>query len=184
MSRQFWTEALTWSVADGAAVASASETINFPNVTIPANFMADARQLEEWCWGRYSSTTGPPTATFRTRWGGVAGTQLSSSGAITMVASQTNAIWMTYNRLIVRTNGASGTVFCMGMAILFNATAPTVGSATGAPGIAPMGSAGITAPAASAAIDLTADTAFSNTVQHSSASNASTGHNRFLDAPN
>lgn len=183
MSRQFWTEALYWSTADGAAVASASETINFPNVTVPANYLQDGRQLEIWAWGRYSSTTGPPTATFRNRWGGVAGTLIATSGAITMVASQTNAIWMTYLRLTVRTNGSTGTVMGIGMCVLFNAAAPTVGSATGAPGIAPMSQNGITAPAV-ATVDLTADTALSHTVQHSSASNASTGHNLYIDSPN
>lgn len=183
MSRQFWTEALAWTTADGAAVASTSETINFPNVTIPASYLQDGRQLESWQWGRYSSTTGPPTVTFRQRWNGVAGTITATSGAITCVASQTNAIWMVYLRLVVRSNGSSGTVFCMGMAILFNATAPTVGSATGAPGIAPMSQNGITAPAV-ATIDMTADTALAHTIQHSSASNASTGHNYFLDSPN
>lgn len=184
MSRQYWTEALAWSTADGAAVASASETISFPNVTIPANYMSDGRQLEVWQWGRYSSTTGPPTIRFRQRWNGVAGTVLADSGTITCIASQTNAIWMNYLRMTVRTNGAAGTVFSMGVAMLFNAVAPTVGSATGAPGIAPMGVAGITAPAASAAIDLTADTPLAHTIHHSSASNASTGHNFYLDVPN
>lgn len=186
MSRQFWTEALAWSTADGTAVAnSTTETIIFPNITIPANYMQDGRQLELWAWGRYSTTTGPPTMRFRLRWGGVSGTVLADSGTITTVASQTNAIWKIYLRVTTRANGSSGSLFAIGEAILYNATAPTVGSATGAPGVAPMASAGITAPAAATA-DLTADTALSLTATWSaaSASNTLTGHNYYVDSPN
>ena len=83
-------------------------------------------------------------------------------------------------------NGSSGTVFGIGEATLFVAVAPTVGSATGAPAIAAMGVGGITAPAASAAIDLTANQALSITATWSaaSASNTLTGHNRYIDGPN
>lgn len=184
MSRQFWYEALAWSTADGTAVtANAVETIVFSNVTIPANYMQDGRQLVMEAWGRFSTTTGPPTLRMRTRWGGVGGTALSDSGTITTVASVTNACWHVYQRMVTRSNGATGTIFSMGECVLFGAVAPTVGSATGAPGIAAMASAGITVPAA-ATVDLTADTALSITALWSSASNSLTGHNYFLDSPN
>jgi hypothetical protein len=46
MSRQFWNETLTWAVANGVAVANTTtETILFPSVTIPANFLQDGRVL-------------------------------------------------------------------------------------------------------------------------------------------
>jgi hypothetical protein len=184
MSRQFWTEALAWSTADGTAVtANATETIIFPNVTIPVNYMQDGRQLIQEAWGKFSTTTGPPTLRIRTRWGGVAGTLLADSGTITTVASVTNAIWSVRIRTTTRANGATGSLFSMGEAMLYGAVAPTVGSATGAPGIAAMASAGITAPAA-VTVDLTADTALSITATWSSASNSLTGHNYYVDSPN
>ena len=186
MSRQFWTEALAWSTTDGTAVANTTtETIGFPNVTIPANYMQDGRQLVVEAWGKFSTTTGPPTLRFRLRWGGVSGTVLADSGTITTIASVTNAIWTVRIRLTTRANGASGSLFAIGEAMLYGAVAPTVGSATGAPGIAAMSSGGITAPAATT-VDLTSDTALSITVAWSaaSASNTLTGHNYYLDAPN
>ncbi len=185
MSRQFWQEALAWATADGTAVtANGTETIVFPNITIPGGYLQDGRQLEGIAYGRFSTTTGPPTLRIRLRWGGVAGVLLADSGTVTTVASVTSAIWKVYFRLVTRSNGATGTLFAIGELFLFGAVAATVGSATGAPGIAPMGVAGITVPAVSAACDLTADTALALTATWSSASNSLTGHNYFLDSPN
>jgi len=46
MSRQAWNETLAWATADGTAVhTTTTETILFPNVTIPANYMQDGRAL-------------------------------------------------------------------------------------------------------------------------------------------
>jgi hypothetical protein len=184
MSRQFWTESLAWSTADGTAVtASATETIAFPNVTVPANFLQDGRQLECWAWGRFSTTTGPPTLRFRVRWGGVAGTLLLDSGTITTVASVTGAVWKVYYRITTRANGSSGSLFGLGECILYGAVAPTVGSATGAPAVAAMSAGGILVPAA-VTVDLTADAALSLTATWSGAGNSLTGHNLFIDSPN
>lgn len=184
MSRQFWVEALGWATADGTAVtANGTETIIFPNITIPANYMSDGRQIEMTAWGKFSTTTGPPTLRVRVRWGGVAGTLIADSGTITTIASVTNAIWNANVRIQTRSNGSSGTLVAIGSVVLFGAVAATVGSATGAPAYAPMGSAGITAPAA-VTCDLTADTALSITATWSSASNSLTGMNYFLDSFN
>jgi hypothetical protein len=186
MSRQFWTEALAWSTTDGTAVANTiTETIVFPNVTIPANYMQDGRQLTVEAWGKFSTTTGPPTLRFRLRWGGVTGTVLADSGAVTTIASVTNAVWLVRLRITTRLNGATGALFAMGEAVLYGAAAPTVGSATGAPAVAAMTAGGITAPAAVTA-DLTADTALALTALWSaaSASNTLTGHNYYVDSPN
>jgi hypothetical protein len=184
MPRQFWAECVAWDVADGTAVtANAVETVVFPDVTISGAFMNTERNLAVEAWGRFSTTTGPPTLRLRLRWGGVAGVVLADSGTITTVASVTNAIWMCYVRMQTRANGSSGTVMAIGMAVLFGAVASTVGSTTGAPGIAPMGSAGITAPA-TATVDLTIDKALSLTALWSTASNSLTGHTRFIDVWN
>lgn len=175
MPRQRWSELLWWETADGTAIANTTtETIIFPDKTIPANLLADGKVLSLYAWGKFSTTTGPPTLRFRLRWGGVAGTVLADSGTITTIASVTNAMFGIFLQLICRVNGSSGALLVMGQATLYGAVAPTVGSATGAPAIAAMGSAGITAPAAVGSLDLTANAALSLSAAWSAASASNT----------
>lgn len=177
MSRQFWQETLAWATADGAAIANTTtETIVFPNVTIPANYLADGRALELIAFGRHS-TTGTPTLTFRLRWGGVAGTVLAASGAMVAGSAVTNAMWRLHLLIQTRANGATGTLFAVGSARLGEDATSTVGSVTNAGAEDLMGSAGVAAPAA-VTVDLTADAALSLTAQWgtASASNTLTGH--------
>lgn len=185
MSRQYWEEAVSWVTTDGTAVANTTtETILFPNVTIPAGFMADGRTLMLTAYGRHS-TTGTPTLTFAVRWGGVSGTVLATSGAITCGSGVTNAMWKVEVILQTRSNGATGTIFATGTATVAEDAANTVGSATNASAVGLMGSAGVAAPAA-VTVDLTADTALSLTADWSaaSASNTITGHTYIIEAIN
>lgn len=185
MSRQFWEEAISWATADGTAIASTTtETIIFPNVTLPANLMQDGRVLRLTAYGRHS-TTATPTLTFALRWGGVSGTVLAQSGAITCGSGVTAAMWQTELKLIVRTNGATGTIFAVGHAVLGEDAAGSVGSATNASHEGFMGSAGVATPAA-VTVDLTADTPLSLTADWSanSASNTLTGHFFTLESLN
>lgn len=178
-SRQYWTELIAWQVADGTAVnTTANEAILYPNLTIPGGYMADGRTLRlmfKGKWGTHSS--GTVTHVYRVRWNGVAGTLLAGTGTVTLVISITNALFEIDVELQTRTNGASGTIMANGNAQVYAATAPTVGSATGAPALAPLTVGGQTGPAASAAIDLTVDTPLSITIQHgaSQAANTATG---------
>lgn len=184
MSRQYWEELIAWATADGTAVANTTtETIVFPNIVIPANYMSDGRVLRVTYQGRMSSTAAP-TVRFRLRWGGAAGTVLWDSGAIT-TNSGTAALWQTAIMMQTRANGATGSLFCIGEAMVGSAAAPTVASATGAPAIGIFGSAGDDTPAAVTA-DLTADTALAFTVQWSAAAagNTATGHNLFMESLN
>jgi len=188
MSRQYWTELLAWAVADGAAVANTvTETIIFPNVTIPANYMADGRVLRLTAYGRWSNVvTAVPTLTFRLRWGDVSGTVLAASGAITTPATATtNAMWAIELILQTRLNGATGTIFATGIVTMGEDAAPTFGTVTNYGVASFMGSAGVATPAAVTA-DLTADTALSLTAQWSAANAANTlqGHNYLLKALN
>lgn len=187
MSRQFWEETLAWATASGAAVANTTtETILFPNITIPANFLQDGRTLRIRAIGQHSTLgSGTVTLLFGLRWGGVAGTILCKSAAITQLISLTAAMWEVDIILTTRSNGASGTVMANGTAKVFGATAPTIGSATGAPAVAPMTAGGQITPAV-ATVDLTADTALSLTVTHgaASASNTVTGLNYLVEAMN
>src|SRR5437867_6971505 len=83
MSRQYWSETVLAQTSSGAAIANTTtETILFPNQTIPANYLQDGRCLRLRAFGAYG-TTGTPTLTFALRWGGVAGTVIAKSAALT-----------------------------------------------------------------------------------------------------
>jgi len=178
MSRQAWVEALGWATSSGTPVAnSTTETILFPNVTIFSNYMQDGRFLQLRIFGQHSTLgSGTVSLVFQVRWGGVAGTVICKTGTITTLISLTAALFELEVDLQTRSNGASGTIMGNGIARVFGATAPTIGSATGAPAVAPMTNGGQITPAA-ATCDLTADTALAVTVTHgaASASNTVTG---------
>lgn len=181
MSRQFWTEQLSWATADGTAIATtATETIIFPNVTIPANYMQDGRTLVINASGRWSNViTAAPTLTFALRWGGVSGTVLTQSPALwTPTTATANAQWFLKILVQTRSNGATGTVFSQGIVTMTEDVG--VGASFGVAAVSQtflMGSAGLATPAA-VTVDLTADTALSLTAKWSAsdASNSLTGH--------
>lgn len=187
MSRQYWSETVAWATASGTAVANTTtETIVYGNITIPANFIQDGRRFRLRVQGQHSTLgSGTVTALFSLRYGGVAGTILCKSAAITQLVSLTAAYWDLDIIMQTRTNGSSGTLMANGVARMFGATAPTIGSATGAPAIGAMTNGGQITPAA-ATIDATADTALSITVTHgaASASNTITGLDYAVEALN
>ncbi len=179
MSRQYWGETLAWSTANGAAITNTTaETILFPNVTIPANYLQDGRTLRITVRGKISNVvTSPGNMTFRLRWGGVSGTILCQSAATALSATAfADAIFCIFIELVVRANGSSGSVLAIGDAYCDNLSVrdPMM-----------MGSAGATAPTA-VTVDLTADTALSITAQFSTAnaSNSITGMNYLVEALN
>lgn len=177
MSRQSWAELLGAATADGTAIANTTtEAIIFPNITIPANYLQDGRVVRITAYGRHS-TTATPTLTFALRLGGVSGTVVAQSGALTCGSGVTAAPWKVELLLTVRSNGSTGTVFVQGEAICWDDAVGSTGSATNAPGIAAMTSAGAATPAA-VTVDLTADQSLSLTADWSaaSASNTLTGH--------
>ena len=182
MSRQYWSEALGWVVADGVAVsATVTETILFPNITIPANFMQDGRILRFTAYGRHTSAA--QTVIFRMRWGGVAGTIICASPTVT-APTATAGIWKHEGIIQTRTNGATGTLFGINDIVLADDAAHSAGSATSVPALGLGGSAGVATPS-TATVDLTADTALSMTIQFgTAASNAATGHIYILEGLN
>lgn len=169
MSRQYWSETVAWATAAGTAIAnSTTETILFPNVTIPANFLQDGRVLRLKAYGGYG-TTATPTLKFTIRWGGVSGTVLASQAAnVTTSAvgggASMTAAWAVEALIQVRSNGSAGTLFTMGESMLYTSTLLTAGTVTNYGQVAPIvsGSTGGTTPAA-VTVDLTADTALSLT---------------------
>lgn len=166
MSRQFWSESLFWATADGTAIAnSTTETIVFPNVTIPANYMQDGRALRLRAFGKLS-TTGTPTITFAVRWGGVAGTLLATTEAITNGSGVTNVNWELEIYIQTRANGATGTLLVFGSAQVHTAAGTVVANTFSV--------SGYDAPAQVTSLDLTADTALSLTATWSAASASNT----------
>jgi hypothetical protein len=191
-SRQFWSETVSWATASGTAVANTTtETILFPNITIPANYMQDGRCLRMRGFFQYG-TTATPTLIFSVRWGGVAGTVLSKQGANVTTSGVGSGATMTalgdFEILIqTRSNGSAGTLMTNGVTRLFTSTVLTAGTVTnyGQPAPIASGSTGGTTPVAVAA-DLTADTALSLTVKWSAAdpANSIQGINYTLEAMN
>lgn len=169
MSRQFWAETLTWATSSGTAInTSTTETILFPNVTVPANYLQDGRCLRLRAFGAYG-TTSTPTLIFTIRWGGVSGTVLSKSSTVTTTSAtgggaSMTALWELEAFIQVRSNGSAGTLMTNGAGTLFNSANPTSGTVTnyGLPFVLASGSTGGTTPVAVTA-DLTADTALSLT---------------------
>lgn len=165
MSRQTWQETIATATADGTAVANTTtESPIFGNITIPANFLQDGRTLRLTAFGKLS-TTGTPTITFAIRFGGVAGTLLATTEAITTASGAANTAWSIDAIIQVRTNGATGTLLVMGN-VRVNLTSSTVTAGV-------FGVSGFDAPAA-VTVDLTADTALSLTADWSAASSSNT----------
>lgn len=184
MSRQFWEETLTWATASGATVNSANvETILFPNVTIPANYLQDGRCLRIRAIGQWTTTGSTPTLIFGLRWGGVAGTLICKTAAITTVASTTAAMWDLDIIVQTRSNGSSGTLMGNGVCNVHAGVAPTVASATGNAATTPMTNGGVVTPAV-ATVDLTADTALSLTVTPSTTAATLIGLNYTIESLN
>lgn len=183
MSRQFWSETIAWATSSGATVNSASETVLFPNITIPANYFQDGRLIRIRAIGQWTTTASTPTQIFAIRFGGVAGTVLCKTAAITTVASTTAAVWDLDIVIQTRTNGTTGTVMANGVARMHAGVAPTIASATGAAAVTPMTAGGVITPAA-VTIDATADTALSITSLSSTTALTLIGLNYSLESLN
>ena len=194
MSKQFWNETLSWATASGTAVANTTtETILFPNVTIPANYMQDGRCLRLVAWGGHGTqNSATQNITFSIRWGGVAGTVLSKTATVTATqnvgggASMT-AVWSIEAYIQVRANGSSGTAMSNGNVCLHTSTAAVAGTVTNYGMFFPLasGSTGGTTPVAVTA-DFTADTALALTVTWATANAANSiqGLNYTIEAMN
>jgi hypothetical protein len=111
---------------------------------------------------------------------------LATTGTVTLVISLTNAYFEMLVDIVTRSNGPAGTLLADGHYIAYGGTAPTIGSATGAPAVAPITSGGQTGPAASSAADLTADWALAVTLTHGAnqAANTATGMHYTLESMN
>lgn len=192
MSRQFWSETVSWATASGTAVANTTtETILFPDVTIPANFLQDGRCLRLRTFFAYG-TTATPTLVFTIRWGGVSGTVIAKTAANIMTSAVGGGASMTAMGSIeaiiqTRSNGSAGTLMTNGLVDYLTSTLGTAGTVTNYGMTEPLasGSTGGTTPVAVAA-NLTADTALSLTATWgtANAANSIQGLNYTIEALN
>lgn len=182
----YYTSPLVVDVADGTQILnSTSEAIIAPDFTFSANdnriYQGAAFNLRAWFEVSNVVTT-PGTLTLRVRWGGVAGTVLATSGAISLdTTARTSYTGSIDADLIVRSIGSAGSMFCMGRAFLNNVPA----GAAGAPqGIYTMTSGGLNVPAVVGSLDTTTSKALSITAQFSvnTATTQLTCHNRIITA--
>lgn len=182
----FYHSPLVIDVADATQIAATtSETIICPDYTFSAgdSRIYQGAMLNIRCWFDVSNVvTTPGTLTLRVRWGGVAGTVLASSGAITMSSTARATYSGSIDAdIVVRSIGSAGSMFCMGRAYLNNVPV----AADSAPqGIYTMGSAGANVPAVVGTLDTTAAKALSVTAQFSvnTAGTQLTNHLRVLSS--
>lgn len=165
MPSQGWIEAIAVMDAAGTAVANTTtETILAPDVTIPAGEIKAGKSVKMRASGKLS-TTGTPTMTWRIRHGGVAGTLLAVTEAISMGSGVTNVNWLLDADLVCRVSGSSGVLIVMGTLFVHTAAGTVLTNVFGVSGFdAP---AGVT-------VDLAADWALSLTGQWSAASASNT----------
>jgi hypothetical protein len=182
----YYTSPLVVDIADGAQILNTTtETIICPDFTFSANdnrvYPGAAFNIR--CWFDVSNVvTTPGTVRFRIRWGGVAGTVLADSGAISMdTTARANFSGSLMADLIWRTIGSAGSAFCMGLVTLNNVP---VGAAADPQGLYHMGSAGENVPAVVSSLDTTTSKALSVTAQFSvsTATTQLTNHIRLLSS--
>ncbi len=182
----YFTSPLAVDLADGTAVsATTSETIICPDFTFSANdnriYPGAALKIENF-FDVSNVVTTPGTVRFRIRWGGVAGTVLADSGAITMSSTARATYSGSLEALLVwRSIGAAGSAFCQGRVFLNNVP---VAADSLPQGIYTMGSAGANIPAVVSSLDTTSSKALSVTAQFSvnTAGTQLTNHVRILSS--
>jgi len=165
----YYSSPLVVDIADGAQILNTvTETIICPDFTFAAGdnriYQGAAFNLRAW-FDVSNVVTTPGTLTLRLRWGGVAGTVLASTGAVTLSSTaRSNYAGSIDLDLIVRSIGSAGSMFAMGRCFLNDVPI----AADSAPqGIYTMGSAGANVPAVVASLDTTTAKALSLTGQFS-----------------
>src|SRR5262245_7922711 len=174
-------------IADGAQILNTTtETIMCPDYAFSVNdpriYQGAMFNIRSWFEVSNVVTT-PGNLTIRVRWGGVAGTVLASTGAVTLSSTaRTSYSGSVDIDLVVRSIGSSGSIFCQGRCFLNDVPV----AADSAPqGIYTMGSAGANVPAVVSGINFTTGTqSISLTAQFSvsTATTQLTNHIRVLKA--
>lgn len=116
-SRNSWVEMLYQVTSQTSISGTSTETIMVPDFTLNANYLIAGRSLRYTIIGDMSSAvTTPGSWTQRLRYGGVAGTIVGVGNAYTpdTAALATTVPIIVEWWLTVRTDGASGSVWCQG----------------------------------------------------------------------
>jgi len=180
----YYSSPLVIDIADGAQILNTTtETIICPDYTFAANdnriYQGAAFNIRAW-FDVSNVVTTPGTLTLRVRWGGVAGTILASTGAVSLsTTARSNYSGSIDADLVVRSIGSAGSMFCMGRAYLNDVP---VAADSLPQGIYTMGSAGANVPAVVSSLDTTTSKALSLTAQFSvsTATTQLTCHERIL----
>lgn len=113
MSRQYWTVPIgPFLTADGTALANSTTLTDItpaPQITIAANLLEAGVELEIKAFGNFS-TTGTPTLLLGIYYGGVAGTALAASSAVTTGSGAASWPWYLHYNCVVRSTGSSGSI--------------------------------------------------------------------------
>lgn len=122
MPAQFWTSNVNSpGIGAGNALAdsaSATDISPAPQYVLPANTMYVGQRWRFTAYGILSTaSSGNPTLTLGFYYGGIAGTALITTSALTVTASETNAPWRLQCELEVRSTGSSGTTWAHGFTI-------------------------------------------------------------------
>jgi hypothetical protein len=107
------------ATAAGTALASSvalTDVSPGPNYVLPANFLQNGSALRFTAFGVFS-TTATPTLLLGFYYGGIAGTALATTGAITTATTVTNVPWRLEVTTTIRTTGASGTAMSQGFCL-------------------------------------------------------------------
>jgi len=123
-------------ISVSTVTATTSETA-FSNctLTLPANFLQVGKAIRIKVWGIMSSSASAVSQRVRCRYGGVSGTILADTGAVTVANSLANALVVIDIIITCITTGSSGTVEVQAMITWNSNTAPANrGMGTGATG--------------------------------------------------
>jgi hypothetical protein len=173
-----WREPLFVAIADGPVLTAAAEALLVTDVTIKAGYMYPGRILKATMYGRASNAvTTPGTLTLRARWGGLAGTVLGASAALTQnIIVQTNISWWWEMYIVCRTQGTAGSFMTHGTAHRGNQAAAVAADET--PDLIPPNTL------AAVTVDTTIDKVLSFTAQPSLGTASITCHSYILEALN
>ncbi len=103
--------------AAGTALANSTTLTDIsvaPQFTLPANYLLAGSALKFTAYGVFS-TTATPTLLLGVYYGGVAGTALATTGAVTTGSAVTNVPWRLEVTATVWTTGSSGTAKAQGL---------------------------------------------------------------------
>ena len=117
MSRQYWNATLPpFPVADGTALASSTTLTDIspaPQITLPAGTLEAGMKIELEAFATFS-TTGTPTLLVGFYYGGVAGSALAASSAVTTGSGAASWPLILRYRGQVRAVGTSGSIVGQG----------------------------------------------------------------------